>query len=79
MENMGVQIVKFKRKDTIMFKFYPYVDDLQLRTTQESLIYAQEAYERKAPVFGVKGPSTLNTLVPDYINFTAIDSMHCVF
>ena len=35
--------------------------------------------EREEPVFGVKGPSILNLLMPKYMESTIIDPMHCVY
>ena len=60
-------------------QIYPFTESLNLRTTEESEQYAKEARESKKPVFGIKGPSTLRLLVPDFINTTAIDAMHCIY
>ncbi|KAJ8679049.1 hypothetical protein QAD02_014836 [Eretmocerus hayati] len=63
-------------------RVYPYVENLQLRTSQETVEFAKELQEKKkvdkeiTDIFGVKGPSILAEIVHDYINTTTIDIMH---
>lgn len=58
---------------------YPYSRNLKLRSTEETLMHVQQALESGGSVCGVKGPSILGSLVPEYIESTAVDSMHCAF
>ena len=64
---------------------YPYSEDLNKRTTEETLIFAQEAMElplangQRQDVFGVKGPSELSQFVYQYVRTAAVDIMHCAY
>ena len=58
---------------------YPFSDTIELRTTEESVRFAEEAYTTKKDVFGIKGPSELSKIVYNYIETTAVDVMHCVY
>lgn len=50
-----------------------------MRTSAETLENANQALQNKHPVNGVKGPCALSKLMPDFIQGTAIDYMHCIF
>ena len=68
--------IRTKRIDQV--QTYPYGENNELRTTQTTRQYAERALEIGEPVVGVKGPTVLNLVVPDYVESTAIDEMHCV-
>ena len=58
---------------------YPYKEDIALRTAEQSKEYATQAMARlQKVVMGVKGPTSLSSLLPDFITGTAIDKMHCI-
>ena len=69
--------IKTRRVDHV--QRYTYIDNITLRSTNESVRLGREAHYANAPILGIKGPTTLNVLVYDYIRSTAIDQMHCVF
>lgn len=56
-------------------RVYNSVSNLSQRTTDETLEFAKQASEKKS-VFGVKGPTTISKIVPDFIKATKIDGMH---
>lgn len=58
---------------------YPYCNEINLRTSPETIQFAKEAKTRKKDVFGVKGPTVLSEIVYDFITTTAIDIMHCIY
>ena len=58
---------------------YPFTENIELRTTQESIQFAKEACLIKKDVFGIKGPNELSKIIYNYIETTAIDVMHCVY
>lgn len=60
-------------------RVYPYNRYPEMRTSSETLENANQALQDKHPVNGVKGPCALSKLMPDFIQGTAIDYMHCVF
>ncbi|CAL1685139.1 unnamed protein product [Lasius platythorax] len=55
---------------------YPYNDQLQLRTSQQSVEYANLATSDH-PIMGVKGHSVFSKIMPDFIKGIGIDRMHC--
>lgn len=55
---------------------YEYLSNSILRTTEESINHANIALQNGAPYFGVKGPSVISKIMPDFINGTGIDRMH---
>ena len=57
---------------------YPYENELELRTSEESIRYSELVAEHNKPVMGVKGPTALSKLMPDFIRGIAIDRMHGV-
>ena len=52
---------------------------INLRTSAETAMYAEQAVKVGEPVRGVYGFSILSSCVPDYLHATAIDIMHAVF
>ncbi|KAK3920363.1 Halomucin [Frankliniella fusca] len=63
---------------------YPYSRNFVLRTTAETSEFAEQAViarqaDPKASVYGVKGPSLLSYMLPDFIKCMAIDIMHGSF
>ncbi|XP_055850910.1 uncharacterized protein LOC129915418 isoform X2 [Episyrphus balteatus] len=56
---------------------YPFQQNTNLRTLQNCLTWANEATQDN-PVMGIKGPSALSLIMPDYIQGMAIDRMHAV-
>lgn len=58
---------------------FPYTENLELRTTNETELFAETAQITNQHVSGVKGPSSLSKIVSNYVESTAIDIMHCVF
>ncbi|CAG5075347.1 Protein of unknown function [Cotesia congregata] len=55
---------------------YRYVEDFQLRTSQDSLRHAAIALQTNEPYMGVKGPCAFSSIMPDFITGSAIDRMH---
>lgn len=55
--NCKIRTVRFENVQT-----YPYIDNLELRSTNESELFAENALVTNEHVFGVKGPTTLRTL-----------------
>ena len=56
-----------------------FTDNITLRSTEKSVRLGKEAHYTNAPILRIKGPTTLNVLVYDYIRSTAIDQMHLCF
>ncbi|KAJ8683858.1 hypothetical protein QAD02_019650 [Eretmocerus hayati] len=56
---------------------YPYKEDLDLRTQEETDQQAADAVNSGEPKCGIKGPSIFRLFVLNYIISTAIDIMHC--
>ena len=69
--------IKTRRVDNV--QTYPFIENFDLRTTNESILLAREAHYSNVPILGVKGPTSLSKLAYDYVNSTAVDQMHCVF
>ena len=69
--------IKTRRIDKV--QVYPFTDNINLRSTEESVRLGREAHFGNAPILGIKGPTTLSTLAYDYVCSTAVDQMHCVF
>ena len=57
---------------------YPFERDLNYRIDEETHVYAEEVLRNDAPVYGIKGPTTLSVFVNKFIRTTAVDAMHCV-
>lgn len=55
---------------------YQQVNNLPLRTTDETQEFAGEAVENGSSVFGVKGPSVMSQILPDFNRNTVVDPMH---
>ncbi|OXU17689.1 hypothetical protein TSAR_006517 [Trichomalopsis sarcophagae] len=53
--------------------------NFELRSTDESILFAENVQNTNTNVFGLKGPMILSKIVHDYVNSTAIDIMHCVY
>ena len=77
--NYGCQTCKINGDRLENVHIYPFTDNIQFRTTQESMKFAEQAVSIKKDVFGVKGPTGLSKIVYNYIETTAIDGMHCVY
>uniref|UniRef100_A0ABD2XQL8 Uncharacterized protein n=1 Tax=Trichogramma kaykai TaxID=54128 RepID=A0ABD2XQL8_9HYME len=75
----GCPNCKIKTRNLEKTRVYPYVENLDLRTTKETRLFATQAHETNKSVFGVKGPSVLNIIVNKYVESTAIDAMHCCY
>ncbi|CAG5073522.1 Protein of unknown function [Cotesia congregata] len=60
-------------------RVFPYENQLNLRTSEETIQQGEQALETGEPIEGVKGPTTLSKIVHDFIVATSIDSMHCIF
>lgn len=58
---------------------YPYQENLKLRTSAETINFAKESVTTNQDVYGVKGPTLLSSVVVDFINTTAVDTMHCIY
>lgn len=56
---------------------YPYIEDIEERRTERCIEHADQA-RPGAPVFGVKGPTALSRLMPDFIKGMSIDRMHAL-
>ncbi|XP_026465557.1 uncharacterized protein LOC113368172, partial [Ctenocephalides felis] len=56
---------------------YPYTNNIEKRTLQNCRSFADNA-SRDAPIMGIKGPTALSLIMPDYVMGMAIDRMHCV-
>lgn len=57
---------------------YQQVDNLPLRTTEGTETYAEQAVNNNFSVFGVKGPTYMSKILPDFIRNTVIDPMHMI-
>ncbi|KAJ8666566.1 hypothetical protein QAD02_008228 [Eretmocerus hayati] len=51
----------------------------ELRTTAETELHAEQALEKKEPVFGINGPSYLRLIMLNYMISMTIDIMHAVY
>ena len=49
---------------------YPYENELELRTSEESIRYSELVAEHNKPVMNVKGPTALSKLMTDFIRGT---------
>lgn len=58
---------------------YPYQENFDLRTSEESIDFAKQAVSSKKDVFGVKGPTVLSDISVDFIVTTVVDVMHCIY
>lgn len=72
--NCKIETIRYENVQT-----YPFAENLELRTTNESLLFAETAQNTNTNVYGVKGPTILSQIVHDYVNSTAIDIMHCIY
>ena len=75
----GCQFCKEKGENIERVHVYPYNNNLQLRTSDESIEYGKQAFDKSDAVFGVKGPTELSKFVYKYIETTSIDIMHCAY
>ncbi|CAG5075417.1 Protein of unknown function [Cotesia congregata] len=71
------------RLDRLLRRFphthiYRYTPDPEIRTTRQSVAFAEIALNNNSTHMGVEGPCALSKLMPDFITGTAIDQMHCV-
>lgn len=74
----GCQVCKSVCKRINNKPVYKWQEVMKLRTTQETLREAEQAFNRE-PVFGVNGPTSLKMLAYDYIYTTMVDDLHCVY
>ena len=58
---------------------YPFEENLNLRTSEETVQYGNEALLLKKDIFGIKGPSILSEITHNFIVATTIDIMHCIY
>lgn len=58
---------------------YPFIDNLKLRTDNETRSEAESAGFCGLRNCGSIGPTILGKLIPNYITSTSIDVMHCAF
>lgn len=70
----GCQFCKEKVKRVENVLVYPYSDDPELRTTEESVEFAKAALKSSNDIFGVKRPTALSLFAYKYIETTAIIS-----
>lgn len=56
---------------------YPYINNIITRTLEECVNWANEATPNN-PVMGVKGPTVLSIMMPNYVEGMGIDRMHAV-
>ncbi|KAK3907217.1 Type IV pilus assembly protein PilF [Frankliniella fusca] len=66
------------RPDCPGVRLFPYQSDVTLRTTEKMIAYAKIGTEHK-PHLGVKGPSGLKNIMPNFVEATAIDPMHQLY
>lgn len=78
MARYGCQKCEIASEKVNYVQSYRYSGNLKLRSTEETVNYGKEALQTKKAVKGVKGPTLLSKICYDFINSTAIDSMHCV-
>lgn len=57
-------------------RVYKQVRNLPLRTSLESENFAAEAVENNCSIFGVKGPTYMSIIFPEYIDNFVLDPMH---
>ncbi|XP_066584839.1 uncharacterized protein [Prorops nasuta] len=55
---------------------YTYLENMSMRTLENCVKWANTADNN--PMMGIKGPSTLSILMPDYVKGAAIDRMHAI-
>lgn len=55
---------------------YDQTENLKLRTTEDTERLAAQALAEGHSVRGVKGPTVMSYILPDFIRYTAIDPMH---
>ncbi|XP_074096539.1 uncharacterized protein LOC141525802 [Cotesia typhae] len=58
-------------------QIYPYFNNLRLKSSEECERLALEATPDN-PQFGIRGPTALSKLMPDFMNGMCIDRMHAV-
>ena len=75
----GCQKCKIRGKRVSNVHVYPFVEELSMRTSNETIQYARAASHSNKVVFGVKGPTILSEIVHDFIVTTTVDVMHCVY
>ena len=71
-------VIKSGKGHTRVFLFDSNLVDGPKRRHEEFLQHGEEGYKKSMPVFGVKGPSWLDSICPDIINGTCIDYMDSV-
>lgn len=75
----GCQMCVQEGKTVCRTRVYQYEGFPKLRSEEETLTHAQQAYDIQNPVCGVKGPSIMSQICNKFITSTAVDVMHCVF
>ncbi|KAF7990605.1 hypothetical protein HCN44_000410 [Aphidius gifuensis] len=62
-----------------LLRVYPYVAKKDFRTSDETIRDGQAAFNNGSSVNGVKGPTMLSQIVPNFVEATAVDDMHCIY
>lgn len=74
----GCQVCEARCEHINHVPTYAYQENAKLRTTADTVALAKLA-ETSGPQTGVKGASTLDKFVINYVESTVVDDMHCAY